>query len=369
MNQQPGKLGIREYVSMVILMVGLKATEDTPAALYNMVQNAAWMIPILSAGIFFIPLFLLIKTMSLYQEKNLFFVIQKLFGKYIGFFVCLLIFIISSFGLSFDSRTYTNIIRVYYFKTTPVLLLYALLMTVCAYGAKKGIKHIGSVAYLLIFSIILSLFVVFGLSTQDSNIQAVFPFWGTGRLEILKSSAQRLSLFVEFFMLTMLVPFFTSSKDFRKGTWIAYIYVSIQISAATLFFICLLDHSLGEMGYPFHTAIRYISLGSYIPNIEIVFFILWVMASFIRFTVFLYINALMFGETFHIKDFEFLIPSLATIYLLIGSIPETPLQVGIELKPFIATTAGLLFTAVSIIVWLTALLKGEFKHAKNKNNI
>ena len=70
MKQQPGKLGIREYVSIAILMVGAKATEDTPAILYSQVQNAAWMIPILSGGIFFIPLFLLIKTLSLFQGQK-----------------------------------------------------------------------------------------------------------------------------------------------------------------------------------------------------------------------------------------------------------------------------------------------------------
>ena len=32
MKQRTGKLGIREYVSIAILMVGAKATEDTPSA-------------------------------------------------------------------------------------------------------------------------------------------------------------------------------------------------------------------------------------------------------------------------------------------------------------------------------------------------
>ena len=77
------------------------------------------MIPIISAGIFFIPFFLLLKTMSLFNDKNLFAVIQKLLGKYIGFFICLLIFVINSSAISFDSRTYANIIGTFYFTTTP----------------------------------------------------------------------------------------------------------------------------------------------------------------------------------------------------------------------------------------------------------
>lgn len=369
MNQQPGKLGIREYVSIAILMVGLKATEETPAGLYNMVQNAAWMIPLLSAVFFFIPLFLLIKTMSLFQGENLFYVIQKLLGRYFGFFVCLVVFVLSSFAISFDSRDYTNIIRAFYFNTTPLLVLYAILITICAYGAKKGIQNIGSVSYLIIFYVILSFIVALLLSTQDSNIQAMLPIWGAGKLAILEHSSQRISMFAEFFMLTMLVPYLKSNNEFRKGTWIAYFCVSIQTSVSTLFFICLMDQSLGGMGYPFHTTIRYISLGSYIPNIEIFFFVIWIMGVFIRFAAFLYIIALMFGHIFKIKDFEYLIPLLATLYLLIGNMPNNPIEVALELKPLIGMISGPVFYAIALLLWLSALLKGEFKHAKNKKSM
>jgi spore germination protein (amino acid permease) len=369
MKQQPGKLGIREYVSITVLMVGSKASEDTPSLLFNQVQNTAWMIPILSAGIFFIPLFLLIKTISLFHEKDLFSVIEKLLGKYIGFFVCLVIFAFSSLGISVDSRTYTNIIRDYYFNTTPVLVLYGLFMAVCAYGAKRGIRNVGSVSYLLIFYTLLSLIIALILCTRESNIQAIMPIWGPGKWEVLKGSLKNLTLYADFFLLTMLVPYLRSSKEFRRGTWIAYIFTIILISAATIVFVCMFDQSLGGIGYPFHTAIRYISLGSYIPNLEIIFFVIWIMGAFIRFTAFLYISALMFGHLFKIKDFEYLIPPLAAVYLLIGVIPETPMEVGLEWKSNVQITAGPVFAAISLIIWLAALLKGEFKHEENKNSM
>ncbi len=369
MKQQPGKLGIREYVSIAILMVGSKATEDTPTTIYHQVQNAAWMIPILSAGLFFIPLFLLIKTMTLFQNKHLFSVIQTLLGRYIGFFVSLLIFVISSTSISIDSRSYTNIIKAFYFRTTPNVIIYAILMAVCAYGAKKGIQHVGSVSYLIVFYSAISLYLALLLSTKDSTFRAMFPIWGPGKLEILKQSSQNLNLFADFFLFTLIIPYITSNKAFRKGTWIAYIYVSIQLSAAILVFVCMFDASLETTGYPFHSAIRFISLGSYIPNIEIIFFVIWILGAFIRFTAFLYLNALMFGYLFKIKDFEYLIPSLATIYLLIGSIPETAIDVSVAYKSLIQSVSGPTFAAISLILWLVALLKGEFKHAKNRNSM
>ena len=179
-----------------------------------------------------------------------------------------------------------------------------------------------------VFSFYLALF----LSIQDSNIEAIFPIWGPGKLEILKESTLRLTLFADFFILTSLIPYLTSYKDFRKGTWIAFVFVIIQISVAILIYICLFDTTLAGIGYPFHTAIRYISFGTFLTNVETLFFPIWLMSAFIRFSAFLYINALMFGHLFKIKDFEFLIPSLATIYLLIGMIPETPIDVTLGFK-------------------------------------
>lgn len=369
MKQQSGKIGVREFVSIAVLMVGSKATEDTPAQLYSQVQNAAWMIPFISAGIFFIPLYLLIKTMSLYDDKDLFSVIKKILGKYLGFLVCLVIFIISSFAVSFDSRTYTNIIRSFYFTTTPTLIIYAILMFICAYGAKKGLQHIGSVSYLIVFYGVLSLYLALMLGTQHANINSMFPIWGPGPFELVKEGSQKLTLFADFFLLCMVVPYLTTKKAFKKGTWFAFIYVCLQISITILIYVCMFDESLGGIAYPFHTVIRFISLGDYIPNVEIIFFIIWIMAAFIRFTAFLYINALMFGHLFKIKDFEYLIPSLATIYLMIGLMPEAPIDVSLVFKPIITNTAGPMFAGVSILLWLVALIRGEFKHAKTKNSM
>ncbi|MEH7072911.1 GerAB/ArcD/ProY family transporter [Neobacillus drentensis] len=369
MKQQVGKLGLREYISIAILMVGAKATEDTPTILFNKVHNSSWMLPILSAGIFFIPLYLLLKIMTLYKDKDLFSVIQKLLGKYLGFIVCLLIFLISSYAISFDSRSYSNIIRTFYFTTTPNLIIYALLMVVCTYGARKGIQHIGSVAYLVIYLSVFSLWFALMLSMQQSTIQSIFPIWGPGKLEILNQSSQKVTLFAEFFLFTMFIPYLPSIKEYKKGTWFAFVYVSIQISAAIFIYICLFDIGMGGVGYPFHTAIRFISFGTFLPNVEIIFFITWLMSVFIRFTAFLYLNSLMFGRLFKIKDIEYIIPSLATIYLLIGSIPEAAVNVSTEFRALSLTIAGPTFAAISIILWLSALLKGEFKRDKNRNSM
>jgi spore germination protein KB len=369
MKNQPGKLGIREYTAIAIFVVGSKLTDDTIALIYEPLQNASWMLPIVSGGIFYIPLFLLLKTLSLYQNKDLFTVIQQLLGKYIGFLVCLLIFVISSTAISFDSRAYVNIIRSFYFTTTPTVIIYAILMSVCAYGARKGIQHIGSISWMLIFYSIVSIILALVLCLKDSTFQSLFPIWGTGKLEIVKQSSLKTTLFADFFLFTLLIPYITSMKDFRKGTWISYVFSMIIISGAFMIYIILFDKSVAGLGYPFHTAIRYITIGTFLTNVETIFFPIWLTVALIRYSAFLYLCALMFGHLLKIKDFKFLIPSLATLYLLIGIIPDTPFEVTLVIRSKVVNGTGLTFAAISMIVWLTAWLKGEFRHEKNKNSM
>ena len=368
-QNQEQQLGLKEYTAIAIFMIGIKANEDTPTLLYNEAINASWMIPILSGVMFSIPLLLLIKTLSLNKDMNLFAVIQKSFGKYAGALICLLLWLINALIISADTRTHVNIIRTYYFTTTPNVVIYAILILVCIYGAKKGIQHVGSVAWIVTFYAVVSFSLALFLSTQDGNIQALYPILGPGIPAILKQSMFKTSLFSDFFLLTLLIPYMKSVKEFRKGTWIAYILAAFQLSIALVVFISLFDTAIAQIGYPFHTAIRYISFGKFLTNIETLFFPIWIMGAFIRFATHLYINALMFGHLFKIKDFKYLIPPLATIYLLLGSIPESGLDVTMQWKSTLQMIAGPAAASIAILIWLVATFKGEFKHAKNKNSM
>lgn len=368
MKQKKNVLGMQEYICILFFMVGVKATEDTPSVLYKGVQNAEWMVPLLSGVIFALPLFLLIKTVSLYKEKDIFTVIQQLCGKFFGFIICLVILFITLAAISLDSRSYTNIIGGFYFPTTPILVIYGILMMVCAYGAKKGLQHIGSVARIVFFYASGSFGLALLLSLKYSSIQSIFPIMGPGITEIVKVSTFRTTFYADFFLLTLVIPFIKTIKEYKKGTWMAYGLVILQLGWALLFFVCLFDTSLGEQGYPFHSMIRFISLGNFLQNIEMFFFPIWIMAAFVRFAASLYIVAFLFGNIFKIKDFEYLIPSFAVIFLLLGYIPETPYEVAF-LKSKIQMVAGPAFMGISILLWLVALLKGEFKDGKHKNSV
>jgi spore germination protein KB len=89
----------------------------------------------------------------------------------------------------------------------------------------------------------------------------------------------------------------------------------------------------------------------------------WLIASFVRFSIYLYVNAILFGHLFRIRHFEYLIPSIATLIVFLGMIPESPTFTIFDLREKLLLIATPLFFFLPCLLWLVAQLKGEFKRA------
>lgn len=365
MEQKKGKLGIKEFVALTVLMIGAKLSDDTPAILYDKLYSAAWMVPLITGAMCILPIFLLLKVMSLYPSKNLHEVNIQLFGRFFGFLISFMLWILGSASIVTDTRSYVDIISSMYFTMTPNIIIYGVLMAVCVYGAKRGIQHVGSVAWLLLFYVKIILVIAFLLTIKEGSINHIFPLWGPGKLELLKESSMKVSIFADLLFLALIAPYVANFKDFKKGTWISLGFLVFELSFAFFLYVMLFDYIPVKMlNYPFHETIRYIELGNFFTNIETFFFPIWLIATFVRFSAYLYLSAILFGGLFKIKKFELLIPSLATVFLLIGLLPQSPTFTTFVLRANLLNIISPLFILLPILMWIIAKLKGEFKHEK-----
>jgi spore germination protein KB len=368
-TQTSGTVGIREYVAMVLLVIGVKLSDKTPALYFDSMKSAAWMGPILAGIITVIPLFFLIKVLSLYKNKNLHDVNCHLFGKYIGMFISFLFFIYGSAVILADARSYVDIISTVYYPKTPTLVIFIALMAACSYTAKKGIQHIGSLSWMTLFYIKFTLAFALLLTLQDGHLFAIFPFLGPGIKEIVKESVLKTSLFGEFLYLALIFPYLASAKVFSKGSWIALVFLTIEISIAFLLYIMMFDYMpASHLSYPFHEVIKYISIGRFITSLDTLFFPFWIIATLIRFSVFFFLDAVLLGSIFKIKHFEYAIPILASVFLIIGMIPETPSFTIYKLMDPFYQLMSPFFITFPILLWVIAKLRGDFKSAHYQNN-
>lgn len=239
-------------------------------------------------------------------------------------------------------------------------------MLVSAYGAKKGIEHIGSVAWSVIFWIKLSLLASLLLTFMQGEFLFIFPIFGNGAWDIVKESSYRASINADFLYLGLIFPYLNNKKDYKRGTWIALLIIITELSLSLAGFVMLFDYKgIQMMDFPFHETIRYIEIG-FLENIETFFFPFWLIASFIRFAFYLYLTAILFGSLFSIKNFEHLLPIIATLVVFLGMIPENPTFTIFILREKLLFITTPIFIFLPCLLWVAAKLKGDLKNEKAK---
>lgn len=368
MDKAKGKMGTKEFLALIVLTIGTKLADDTPSIFYSSMENAAWMAPIIIGVLTIIPIFFLTKLITLYPEKNLIEIILHLFGKYFGYFLLFILWIIQTYALIVDSAIYTDIIRTLYFNTTPKIIIYAILIAVAAYGAKKGIEHIGSFAWIIITAVKISAFVALLMTFLQGEINFIFPILGSGAWDIVKNSISFTSIFGDFLFLSFIALHLKNIKVYKKGVYLGLIFVTFELMIALFGFILLFDFkAVNLMNYPFHEAIRYIQFG-FLTNVESLFFPFWLLSTFTRFAFYFYISSLLFGTIFQIRQFEYTIPTLATVIVLLGSIPESPTFSIFHLRIALLLSATPIFLLLPFLLWVMAKLKGDVKREKTKTS-
>ncbi|GAA0315383.1 endospore germination permease [Bacillus carboniphilus] len=368
MMKAEGKLGVRELIGILVLSVGTRATDDTPVLYTIGADNAGWIVPLMSGVLSIISFLFLLKVFSAHKHKDLIDVLTHLFGKWVGIMVAVLLLCILIGGFTAETAIYTNIISTMYFPKTPLLILYALIMIVSVYGARTGLQQIGSVSWMVLAYVKITMGLALIITLWQGVHFYMFPLLGPGVMEIAKESITKTSTYIDFLVIGLLLPHIRNFKDFKRGTLIALLFVTLEITLATLAFILLFDYiTVSNLNYPFHESIRYIRIG-FLTNIETFFFPFWLIASFIKFSFYLYIVTYLYGRLFRIQSIKKILPIMAVVILFLGMFPETPTFTIFSVKENLMTIVSPFFLLLPFLMWTIAKLKGDFRNEKQKEN-
>lgn len=346
------KLGTRELLAIILITIGTKFTDFTPDLLFPKTFMATWMIPLISAAIFMIPLLLLIKLITKY-EIGLVEIIQKLLGKYLGTFICIFIFLFSLAGTAFLLKNYSHILVTLYFPKTPIIVFQVLAALVCLLIASGGAYMIGRTSWITLpyIKFALALLLILAL-TMELDAAYLFPFLGTGISSIIKESFFYNSIYVEVMLLACLIPYVKKVKQYSKAAIIGLTVVAVEMTLFFIFYIIMFDaYSLEYISLPFQTLTRSVNLGRFISNFEGYFLAFWLLSSILKYATYLYITTLLFTQTFQIKSTKFHLIPITLLVVLIGVFPENAMKSSFIYRDFILNIGSVFFIVLPFILW------------------
>lgn len=271
----------------------------------GMAENDAWISGIVGIIMFMPMLLIYSRILSLFRGKDLFDILNILFGKVFGKIICF-IYILYAFHLgALVLRNYGEFMNVVAMPETPMMVQILSVGAVCIVGVKLGIEIIARTTAYFIPLLFLIIAVVQVLGISKLHLNYLKPFLGNGLMPILKGGFSTFSF--PFAETVLFLGIFNSLKN-KKSNLRVYFYgvfiSGVIIIIITVRNICILGNMLGSTYFSSYQAVSMINIGRFIQRMEVSVAVLFIFGVFIKSSVCLLVVCKGIGKVFNLKDYR-----------------------------------------------------------------
>lgn len=366
------KVKINSYQFLVLVTFFSMGTSILiiPSVLAEGAKQDAWIAAIFGTIIGIIVIWLFCFIAQWFPNLTFIQINEKILGKWIGKAVSLL-FVLMTFiyaaSLLFYSGTFLNI---HLLPNTPMIALNILLALVIVMGVRLGLETIARSAeiFILFFTILFILLVLFII--PEVRLEKIQPIFEAGPIHIMKSSLSLIEVMaVDAVVLLMIFPAFINNiKQAKKSFYIGYLLGGFAIIILTFLSIAVLGpYSTATEYHPSYELAKRINIGNFIQRLEAVMAGLWILALYIKATIYLYATVFGMAQIFNLKEYKPLtIPiGVAAVVLSLVMYPSVVYQQhwNVTIGIYYSYSIGLLLPIMLIIV--NALRKTHLKKGKS----
>lgn len=327
-----------------------------------------WISILVAAVLVFPVLMMYSKILSYYPGKDLFYIVNTVFGKKIGtlFSLCFIWFAV--FLCSLIVRNLGEYLTAISLTSTPLVVLLIAGTIINIWGVKSGIEVLGRWANISVLALIMLIIITVPLLFPILDFKNIRPLFYNGYAPIFKEAFAAFTFpFAELIIFTLVFSSFSKHtspyKLFKHGLFWGGSIVFI----ITLFEIL----ALGEMGYKtslfpsFTTAYR-IKVGSLIQRIEIVVSISLMYGEFIKGCMCFLGACRGIATVIESNDYRFVVTPLGLVILNLSYIIFTDIQDYFRWAFEIWRYYAIVFQVfLPVIILLSIMIKNRKKHIKN----
>jgi hypothetical protein len=110
-----------------------------------------------------------------------------------------------------------------------------------------------------------------------------------------------------------------------------------------------------------HTVARLIYGGRFISNLEAFFFLFWIIAAVLRFSIYIYTNTAIISYAIRLKEVEPLVYAIFGLIVIIAMIPENILQNVLILKKILINLDWIPIFLTPLVLLFISQWKGDYK--------
>lgn len=248
------------------------------------------------------------RILSLFPEKDLFDIVELIFGKYIGKFF---IFIYTWFTLHLSAlvlRDYGEFINTIGLVETPRIIPELFIISICIWMVKTGVESLGRWCEIFIIFIILFIVITLSLEIKNMNIDNLRPILYDGLTPVINGATSIMAF--PLCECVSFLPVFSCLKD-KSSSYRTY-FLGLLIGGLLLFLVSIStllslgDETIFITYFPNYAAARRISIGSFLQRIEANLAVTSIFTGFVKISVCLLAATKGFSKLFSCDDYRFL---------------------------------------------------------------
>ncbi|WP_078411029.1 GerAB/ArcD/ProY family transporter [Priestia abyssalis] len=301
---EKGKISSLQMAVMMYPTIVATAVLGVPGISAHYAGNDLWLSPIWASLIGYVTVYIAYRLHKLYPNQTVIQfseqIIGRFAGKILGFLY--LFFYIPITGQII--RTYGEFIVDSFLVNTPISLIMASMVLLCAFTVRGGLEVLGRVAELFSPLFLLPLLILIILLSPDFDVKNVFPVFEGGMMPSFKGAIVPGGWFTEFFLIIFLLPFLADIKKGMKYGMIAVFAVMMTLMLVNFTVLFTLGEATSSKVYPLMNAARYISLADFFEHLESITMAVWILGAFVKISVFYYAAALGTAQWLNLSDYR-----------------------------------------------------------------
>lgn len=314
------KISIRQLTILATLITIGDSILVLPAIPTLEAKRDAWISMLIGLMVGLLVVALFVSAGKINPKYNLIELNQHIFGKWIGTALSLLFLGYGLLSLIAHLREVGDFTVSQIMPDTPIEAIIILVLLLIIMGVRLGLESFTRVAELL-FPWILLLFITLAVSLIPViDPQKIQPLFDNGIKPILRGSIACAAFpFMELVVLMMIFPNVNQVSEIRRamllGAGLGGIILVITIALTVL--VVGAEPSARNL-YPSYDLVKRISVGEFFQRIEAILALMWILTTYFKTTIYLYVFCRGGAQIFKLKDYRMMLLPLGMLIVVLS---------------------------------------------------
>lgn len=321
-------------------------------------ENDAWIAVILGILISLPMLLIYSRLLSIFQGKDLFEMLELIFGKFIGKLITIL-YISYAFLLGgLVIRNFGEFVDTLGMPETPMFVINFTIGLVCIIAVRLGIETIGRTSAYFIVLVFIVLIMVQILVLPQVHFDYIKPIMYNGIMPVIEAGFFAFTFpFAETVVLMGAFYSLKTKKSARRAYLWGLMLAGITIIVLTMRNAMVLGKSIDMYYFPSYIVVGDISVGNFLQRLEVTVVFVFAIGAFVKTALCLFTVCRGFQRLFKLSDYRTIAIQVGLImvyfsYIVFCNIME--MKEFVEVYPYYVIPYQIIFP---LVMWIIAEIR------------